>query len=38
VRQNDAKTTAKPLWRARMQKLRRAGMVGTNALLALIFQ
>jgi len=33
VRQNEAKNTAKPLWRAIMQKLRRAGMVSTNALL-----
>jgi hypothetical protein len=34
VRQDEAETTTKPLWRASMSKLPHAGMVSTNALLA----
>jgi hypothetical protein len=33
-RQNETKTTTQCLWRARMLKLRRAGMVSTKRLLA----
>ncbi len=36
-RQNEAKTTTQLLWRARMLKLRRAGMVSTKRLLAFLF-
>jgi hypothetical protein len=34
-RQNEAKTTTQLLWRARMLKLQRAGMVSTKRLLAI---